>query len=236
MPSAFDCVSDGLLIDNFKYYKSDVLSVGLISSYLSNRKQFVRINNKSSDTNIIKDGVPQGSVVGPVLFLIYINDIEMGTRAQPVLFADDISFSMVDASMDSLLQEMGKAQAKAEEWFAVNSLKLNNNKTKHFYFTFKNLPKPNDQDSVKMLGFYMDQKLTWAEHVEYTTSKLNQNLFVIRSLTNIPSTKVALTAYHALIMSHCTYGLILWGHAPDASDIFGIQRKALRIVFNIGLM
>ena len=124
-----------------------------MTSYLFNRKQSVRVNNKSSDTGLIRNGVPQGSVLGPVLFLIYINDIKIEARAKPVLFADDTSFSLIDASMSGLLQEMGKAQAMAEEWFAVNSLKLNTNKTKHFYFTFKNLPKPNDLRLGKIVWF-----------------------------------------------------------------------------------
>lgn len=235
LQKAFDCVSHNILMEKLRLLNFSELSCHLINSYLSNRKQFTCINTSISEQTLVKSGVPQGSVLGPTLFLIYINDLkEAVPRADLLLFADDTTLINSDQTLKNTLQIMRITLSNATNWFNVNSLSLNQAKTVSMVFTHKQLEDFENPVSVKFLGMHLDPTLTWCHHIENVSNKVAKNTFILRTLANLVPNNILVTAYHALIVTHITYGLINWGHSSKTSRVFGLQRRAIRIIGKLG--
>lgn len=235
LTKAFDCVSFDILKEKLHYYGFHNNSVQLISSYLSNRKQQVIVNDVHSNVEIIEHGVPQGSVLGPILFIIYVNDL---TSCVPntdiILFADDTTVVTRNKLLSFLDINMKDTQSKVTNWFAANKLSLNNNKTDAVIFALRETKDWNNSQSVRFLSVHLDPKLTWEAHVNHVAKSLSTNIFVIRNLVGIVAKPVLKTVYHALIQSKLNYAILAWGHAPSASRIFSLQRRAVRLIDGLG--
>ena len=159
-------------------------------SFLSQRKQSVRIGSLLSDAQFICYGVPQGSVLGPILFLIYINDITMGTKSgKPTLFADDTCIFYSKETISDLELSMNEDLIEISKWLVANKLSLNILKSNFVVFGPKKHVKLNislnnvilnQQDCVKYLGIFIDSDLSWKSHITYLR-----------------------TVYYSFIYSHC---------------------------------
>lgn len=236
LSKAFDCVTHDLLLLKLKYYNFNSSSIQLIKSYLENRVQAVRVGGLMSAEGALTVGVPQGSVLGPILFLIYINDLPIeNTDVSYTLFADDTTLSISADSLDEAMIKLGVAQTAAQDWFNANKLLLNRNKTKEMVFSLRQLNEARGIDnSTKFLGVYVDSRLKWNIHIDYVADRLNSGLFALRRLRECVSNGVLRTAYFALFHSIMSYALLAWGCAPQSARIFGLQRKAVRIVEGLG--
>lgn len=234
LQKAFDCVSHEILINMLGKYNFDDLSLKLMKSYLTNRYQFTQVNGKCSDRGVVTSGIPQGSVLGPILFLLYVNNLHLGVAgASPVLFADDTTLVTKCSNIQDLKLIMTVVQASISEWFSAHNLSLNNSKTKHIYFTHRNLNSDVANSTTNFLGVTLDATLSWEGHTDSICKKLRKNIYAIRCLTNTVSKEILLTAYHALFASHMSYALISWGHSSHAARVFGLQRKVVRVIANI---
>ena len=234
LSKAFDCVPPGLLLNKLRYYNFQAKSLQLIQSYFENRKQYVTCNGDESSLGAVLCGVPQGSVLGPVLFLIYVNDFSVGPGTDRVLFADDTTILLRGKNEADVRERLGRAQSDAARWFGANGLSLNQQKTKELLFSSRPSSEIKEAGGAKFLGFYLDPALSWEQHCNELAGKLSRNIFVIRTLKHQVPRETLLLAYHALFLSHCAYGLVVWGHSPNAEKIFGLQRKVVRIIYGEG--
>ena len=239
LSKAFDCICHRLLLQKLEYYGFHPRSVKLIQNYLTNRAQQTLVGGKLSESLYISSGVPQGSVLGPLLFLIYINDIETATDDKLVLFADDTTSISKSKNLEHLILQMKQSVLSLERWFNANGLSLNVNKTENIIFSLRPVISDLDlrntcrADSVRFLGVYLDNTLVFDTHVDQVSKKLSKSIFLLKNLKRTVDNKVLIMAFHALFQSHCNYGILAWGHAAQASRIFKLQRRAVRVLENL---
>ena len=176
-------------------------------------------------------GVSQGSILGPILFLIFSNNLPLGENvAQYTLFADDTTISLAGESLQAIEEGLSAAQSRAETWFNSNMLLLNKDKTNIMTFSLRDLNRVNKINHVKFLGVYLDPKLKWDVHIDNTAKRLRTSVFILRNLATSVSQCTLMSAYYALFHTVMTYGIMVWGGASQAERIFGMQRKAVRIL------
>jgi len=245
LSKAFDCVDHALLLRKLKFYGIVGNSSKWLSSYLQNRKQKVVCTDGAGKTHsstfqVIKRGVPQGSVLGPFLFLIYINDLPRTfSNAETVLFADDTTLVVADPNFDTLQMHITATLQEANDWFQANGLLLNSNKTQliHFKTTPNQLEiKINDTPSVssaKFLGVVVDENVKWKEHIAQLANRLSSACFAIKTLSKIVNIETIKAVYYAYAFSHLRYGVAFWGNSVNSITIFKIQKRIIRAMFNL---
>lgn len=232
LSKAFDCVSHDILLSKLEAIGMRGISHKLLSSYLLNRKQSIVVNGKQSKLNNILHGVPQGSVLGPLLFIIFINDFSKNMLPiKSFLFADDTTILSQNKCLKELKRESFENRDKAESWFTANLLKLNTDKTQSITFSSR----VSNPEYVKLLGITIDNNLNWIPHIETLLQKLSKNLYVFRQLKKCLNLEVLRMAYFSLFHSHITYGILLWGNSSHAIKIFILQKKLVRIISDVSM-
>lgn len=227
LSKAFDTLPHKLILQKLQHYGIRGITQEIFKSYLENRTQIVKWNEKWSKPLPTRCGVPQGSILGPLLFIIYVNDLPINMRVDgQCLYADDTSFCIKEETEDTLKPKMRKILEDANEWFTANKLKLNGDKTQELFISSK----PTNVTSVKFLGFYLNSKASWKDHIQETCKNLASALFSIRRIKNISTPQAARVTYFANFHSKATYGILLWGTSSDADKIFVLQKKAIRIL------
>lgn len=253
MSKAFDCVKHSILLKKISDYGIRGKANSWLTSYLENRKQCTEIsrieNNEKltvqSDYKQIKNGVPQGSILGPLLFLLYINDLPDVTKNDCFLFADDCTILFKNKNIDILKSDIHNTLTDIYNWMNNNNLRINIGKTKAIHFhTYKaskiNLNITVNNDSIamikdtKFLGITIDEHCSWKNHIEILCKKVNKFVFALGRIRKIASFEIALQAYYGHVASLLRYGLIIWGNSVDIERAFRAQKKCIRALCNIG--
>lgn len=244
LAKAFDTIDHAILIKKMGLAGLDGTSLKLIQDYLKDRKQVVSINGHLSTESIINIGVPQGSILGPLMFLIFINDIsQLPLFGKIYLFADDSSLFYPGQNNIEIKRKMERDLVIINEYFRLNRISMNAAKTKVIIFTSNRRAKDPmviefDQhqipeiDCVKFLGLTIDRHLSWNEHCKNLISKISQGLGALYKFKNKFDEETKKMIYYACIHSHLTYCTALWGESSLSRKIQTIQNKALRVVYS----
>ena len=217
-----------------------------IKSYLSNRNQFVAIGDTSSDHKYIKMGVPQGSTLGPLLFILYINDMSNSlSDLNTVHFADDSTLHKAFDKDTNISPQINTELLAINNWLISNKLYLNIEKTKYMIFSIKDKPPDlslNIGSSTiqrtqvqKFLGVYIDDKITFDEHTDKTATQISRSVGVIRRMNLFVPRSVLKQLFYAFIYSKFTYAITCYGSAyqNQTQRLKNLVNRALKIVFNV---
>lgn len=209
-----------------------------IISYLTERVSHVFVSGAVSQPRKISLGIPQGSILGPLIFTIFINDLPGAfTTGHVTLYADDTSVAVSADSLENLGSAVGRAVTEMSNWCAKNRLLLNHAKTVFVNFAYRNPVSLIDDKlfstSVKFLGTFVDYRLTFEEQVSEVCKKINKNYFAIRQLKNSLTTEYLLNIYYALINSVLCYNVLIWGRAQNYERVLIAQKRVLRLIFDV---
>ena len=245
LSKAFDTVDDDILISKLNRYGIRGVALNWFKNYLSNRSQFVIWENEMSTSLPITCGVPQGSILGPILFLLYINDIYRSSSLLSfILFADDTSLFYSSANLTQAIAVVNEELCKLSLWFNCNRLSLNLKKTYSMLFTNKcvnmnfdiylNKTIIKQVNSIKFLGVIIDENITWKIHCDKVHTSTSRVLGILRKLKYILPEKTLFSIYNTLSLPHLQYGILAWGNTCQTylNKLLIVQKKTLRVINN----
>jgi hypothetical protein len=251
LSKAFDYVNYDILLAKLEFYGVKGHAHKLITSYLKNRYQRVTTRSNCSNTcnsewDEVKRGVPQGSVLGPLLFLIYINDLpgSINHICLPTLFADDTNIICTQLNYSNFKEEIETILQNTNKWFLTNLLHLNLKKKTNFVQFFVKKAKNTlnsiayeknyilNSDSTSFLGLILDETLSWKLHIDQLCSKLKSACFILRTLSSLLTQQNMKIIYFSYFHSIMTYGVIFWGNSMERNNVFKLQKRAIRLITN----
>ena len=247
LQKAFDTVRHDILLKKLEHYGIRGNAHNLLSSYLTGRKQFTKIQNEASDLAPILWGVPQGSVLGPLLFLIYINDLQNASELNSWLFADDTALAMSSNNFKELELRFNREVNKVQEWLLANGLSVHyikktqymlihrlhsqNNNVNNFKLTMGG-NEIEKTESYRYLGVTVDHKLNWKLHIKELCSVLASVCGVLSKVRHYLDRNSLMLIYNSLFESRLRYAILGWGTASehDLSKLKVLQNRAVRFI------
>ena len=251
LSKAFDRLPHNLLLEKLSAYGVSLESLELLTNYVKNRTQCVRLGNTRSTTGKLMSGVPQGSVLGPHLFNIFINDLFYNIKKAKIsAYADDKQLYFSNANARIVQKTLNSELAVVSRWITDNGLLLNPKKCESLIFRRTN-PKHNQTEeekinfsvdgtliepstTCKLLGVHIDERLNFNNHVASICKKTSKQIAVISRFRKLLSIQTKLTLYKAYILPHFTYCSTVWMHCgKTASDkLEKLNKRDLRLIFN----
>jgi hypothetical protein len=240
---AFDMVEHTILLDKLRHYGIRGTAYKWFESYLENREQFVSVSGKDSKKTAIKFGVPQGSILGPLLFVIYINDIPgIYNIAKFILYADDANIIISGVSMLDISEKFHELSRVLVKWVDCNGLALNLKKTNYMIFSKHRIGDISDakiagtkidrKTEARFLGVIVDDKLNWSSHIKAVRSKMCRYVGVMYKIKYLLPVQARLQIYHSFVQSHLNFCSLVWGFACKSKidSLFACQKKGIRAV------
>lgn len=255
LSKAFDLVDHKVLLE--KLHRMGIRGVpwSWFESYLYQRRQVVKVpfvddsnvlRQGFSDEDIIQRGVPQGSVLGPLLFLIFVNDIGLGINHSDVcLFADDTSLTVVEKSRESMEMQLFVEANSLLEWFAMNRLQVNATKTALLDFSISKQKEVgvsclvdsyevHSVNNVNFLGLKLDKNLNYHDHINKVSKSVCTGIFILRRLSHLLDVSLLISVYYGVVYPHLSYGIQIWGFdSLKTAYLFRLQKRAIRVIFGM---
>jgi hypothetical protein len=243
-------VNHDILKRKLELYGITGSALTMMQSYLTDRKQKCQLGDVVSSERHVTCGIPQGSILGPLLFLLYINDLpECLNQTTPRLFADDTNLSVAGESIEEVELAMNNDLLCVNAWLLANKLNLNASKTEFILIgsshRLKNLTKqPNikiDQDKIKqvhhsrLLGVEIDEKLSWNKHVENVAKMATSGIGAIRRIRDFVDRETLISIYNALVRPHFDYCSEVWDTLGIglSTRLHKLQNRAARIIMSM---
>ena len=251
LSKAFDCLQYDKLFTKLEKLGVRDTELEWFKDYLTDRQQLVEIEGTQSEWQGVQLGVPQGSILGPILFLIYVNDINNCNRdAKFTKFADDTTVLTSGKTLLEAVDKMNAAMVDIAKWFRRNKLNLNPSKTR--YMIFNHLTTETDlvridneylqrvweggkEKSFKLVGIEIDEKLKWDRHIDNVAKKMNYANYALGKASKELDVKTKKLTYSGLIHSHLVYGLPFWGFATKGrlQKLLVKQKQSIRKIYNL---
>ena len=245
---AFDTVDHEILIRKLHHYGFRSKIKNYLTSYLRNRTQFVQCGGLKSNKREINKGVPQGSLLGPLLFILYINDIVSAVNAEVVLFADDAAFFLSASSPDELYMKIRKLFLDLSSYLKINKLIPNLTKSKLMMFSSRTCNELPDLsfDGVniewvaeyKYLGLILTTNMSFGPHINSICTKVSQYSGIFYQLNKTLPRQVMVLLYNSFVLPHLIMHIEMWGAAPHyhLNKIIIKQNQLLRSILGIRMV
>ena len=245
LSKAFDTLNHEILLSKLEAYGINGSAHQWITNYFCNRIQFVQIGNSKSDALRQICGVPQGSILGPLFFILYINDLPACcNELEFILFADDTSIFFEHNDLDVLTSHLNVQLNNVSTWLKANKLSINVKKTKLMIFRPRQKTVPitrqivldnnalEQVDNTKFLGVYIGQHLEWKTHVNFIAAKISKSVGLLYKAKYYLPSKSLLTLYYALIYPYLTYCNLIWAsnYVTNLQRIYLLQKRAVRAI------
>ena len=250
---AFDTIDHNILLKKLERYGFRGPELKLVENYLKNRFQVTEVDGVVSSLVKILAGVPQGSILGPLLFIIYINDLPAASGFNSFLFADDTSFHLCDKNLKDLQVRANAELEQVERWFNSNKMVLNSKKTKYILFgvpksqrktnfelkiggeILNRVSESNSEKFVKLVGIALDENLSFKYHINHIKAKLNQANFILARSGKFLTKGIRILVYNSLVKSVLEFGCWVYGHCGKTllDTLFKIQKKIIRNVVGV---
>ena len=250
LSKAFDTLEHTILLDKLHYYGIRGIAHDWFRSYLSNRKMRVKClvsstgKTEFSEYADITYGTPQGSCLGPLIYLIFTNDLAKNViHCNTIMFADDTTLYKTHNNLRFLKWSLEQEFSTLLDWFRANKLTLNVDKTACILFQKSGSTKEIELDlggtiipsasTAKFLGMWLDRHLNWSTHLNKLYTKLKQNKALLRLGRNYMNEQTRKLVYYAHVNSHIQYGLLLWGNninKDQLNKLQWIQTECLQLV------
>ena len=244
---AFDVIDQIILLSKLSHYGIRGNELELFKSYLTDRKQYVALEDCTSTLLPVTHGVPQGSNIGPILFLIYINDLPKASEFfKYIMFADDstLSCSIPKLNLPTVSRVINTELSLVGEWLKANKISLNVDKTKYMLFSCSHCESSipikifdghvNRTNTIKFLGVYLDERLNFTEHTNHISGKISKTVGILNKVRFLPS-QVLCTLYHSMVAPYIFYAIRAWYGCPNynRNRIQVLQNKCIRIIKNL---
>ena len=246
LKKAFDTVDPDILLKKLHKYGIRNKSLDIITSYLTDRKQSVKVNDAVSSYRNIHLGVPQGSLLGPILFILYINDLpKINPNITCLLYADDAAIVIKEKNVKELQDKVNEVMPLLSNWFSANQLSLNVSKTftQHYSMTSVDLQIKvsingsdlKEKEEIKYLGVTIDKSLKFSKHISNTANIVSRNIGIISRMRPYIDEKTTLILYYTMIYPYLNYCCLIWGvnYASQLQRLNMLQKRAVRLIEKI---